>query len=230
MREFMTRERNHTLDIIKLFAAMNIMLIHIPISMPALIGSIYYSLFDFAVPTFAIATGYLICEKFSDWNKLKKNVKTFFFLFLGWKIFYIIWTVSLRSNVYKIPLSSSFQWLILDSKYLLLGGQGFGIHLWYLLAMAQGITILYFLHKKFSWKQLTVFYFLLIIIFNIIGVVLINPINNSALSTTYMRNGLIEIPFFILLGINLRHNKTNSERINLPLLIALLLIPFQIVE
>lgn len=225
-----------SLDIAKFICALMIVSAHFAAErgkFPLLIDTLF-SIYIIAVPFFFCCSGFLFFKKISNFeNKQEEKLyflqyqKRIWLMYLYWSIIYFVFKLLewIKYGVNATQLIHYFHTCIVFTTYPTI---------WFLPALGISIAMVYFLNKKFSYKNI----FLIGIIFYIIGsigysysfilknnLILNNIYNlyNGIFRTT--RNGIFNGFTFVAIGALVANNKsTLSRKINfLGLLISLVL-------
>ena len=137
----MTRERNHSIDSLKLLCALLVVLIHCKYPYKAEVLPIT----DVAVPLFFCISGYFVFGANRSWNRIYHIVQIFVWsaalYFIKTEVFSLLTTHSLW-----IPSSHAV------TNFLIFNDVAFSIHLWYLPAYIYVLVIAFFVDKYNLWK------------------------------------------------------------------------------
>lgn len=142
MNEF---KRNAMLNLLKGFACIGVVLIHV--TFPGMVGEIIKLASAFAVPVFFLTAGYYSLGKNEDTIKrrLIKIVKIFIFAYFVFFIFNA--SIKFKNNELMEWLASNYTFKALV-KYILFCTIGFAIPLWYLIAQIETYIFWYFTVKN----------------------------------------------------------------------------------
>lgn len=189
--------RNHHLDVIKLLASMAVVVIHVTGNTTG--DKFYRPIWDLAVPSFYMITGYLVGQRSQEY--LINYVKSIAKLYLkAWVFYWLVDSVVLWVGL-GINLKEYIKDIILTrlTLQMVLSGEIGKYHLWYLSASIIGI-IIFMVLKKMNVPDW------LMVIIGFIGYMLVlkNP-------TRYISNGGFPRAFYnIALGYTLK-NRTSLK-------------------
>lgn len=139
----MNEKRNYLLDMLKCFAALAVIFLHIPLDdlQPSLATDLSFFC-RWAVPFFFIATGFYLRAKSSaeiiSLVNLEKPLSRLFYVFMIANIIYLLYA-----------WVSGYFWVQNDVKYIFIGTFW---HLWFIGAMIFGYLLIWFLDKNFGRK------------------------------------------------------------------------------
>ncbi|MFT9596505.1 acyltransferase [Mesobacillus sp.] len=146
-------ERNYTIDFIKFFAILAVVIIHTFPSNDQVGYFILDNLSRFAVPFFFAASGYLFSLKVSSnpdsFSYFKKYVTKILKIYVSWLIFYIVYDV-LRIIVAHENRKAELAKYIdnMNALNLFYYGQGTsGYQLWFVISLVWSMAILYFFYR-----------------------------------------------------------------------------------
>lgn len=207
---------NHTIDTLKFFAAIAVVLIHTTGSLQQFnLATLtnYYSyrpLLDLAVPFFFAASGYFLSGKTISY--LPGYIKKIFSIYISFTIFYILFKL-LMTFTDRLILGTSF-WNGIDSffksltfKGLINGSLG-SFHLWFLTALIISALLLSIclrlsLKSEIIFLSAAIFYFS-----NLVGIQSFNDV--------FLYGGFAKGFFYLAMGFYLGHK--DNTKIKLPLL------------
>lgn len=207
---------NHTIDTLKFFAAIAVVLIHTTGSLQqfnlATLAN-YYSyrpLLDLAVPFFFAASGYFLSGKTLSY--LPGYIKKILSIYISFTIFYILFKL-LMTFTDRLILSTSFWNGIhaffqgLTIKGLINGSIG-SFHLWFLTALMISALLL-FICLRLSLKSEFIFLTAGIVYFsNLVGILSFNDV--------FIYGGFAKGFFYLAMGFYLGHK--DNAKIRFPLL------------
>lgn len=169
---------------------------------------IFENLFHISVTFFFLCSGYFICEKNYDEEKILLSAKKHFSFYISWSLVYLPLTIY-GEIFWKTPLLKAIAKLA--KNYLFVGVNFYSWHLWYLLASSIAFFIIHFLtKKKIDINKIFVISLCLYLISIFINFSSNNPslfpeIYNKIIRLYFyvfntVRNGLFEGFFYVALG------------------------------
>lgn len=214
--------RDWRIDTMRLCAVLGVIGTHVFAHMSHLVGNCRYpnniSLFaqiaNFAVPSFFVISGYLICERLSQFEKqyrfkyILRKIWRVYRLYLIWGFIYLVYQINPRAIYYS---------LLKLSPLTVLFGSSTRAHLWFLPVLCVGYLSVYFSYNIRSM-------YIVAMIFIIYSFAMITGPYNSVfgrLIPSVNNNYLVGISF-CLIGAVINKNKFVSESIPLWVPIALL--------
>jgi len=226
------KDRNITLDLLKLFSAYAIVFLHLIVR--DTMGMSVNAVTRFAVPLFFTISGYFLYN-----NNPKKILSKFyhiFYIFIGTFILYFSYEIIKLYLLGDTVSLYNFLKYLFDKKQLILFvifncTTGIFGHLWYLPAIMYCYIIYYFINKtKIDYKICYIFAFILIIIQLILGELL--SVFDIRLRLYLIRNFLLVGFPFVTLGIFIKEIivKKNQIVLKIPNYILYLLLIMGLIE
>lgn len=191
-------KRNETLDTLKGFACLAVVVLHCPF--PTQIGSMLSIYTRFAVPLFFIISGYF-CEfsvSSSDFTKLKKKVSHVLHILAAGLLLYGIVGVCINQGISagSITAIEFFDWLFFNAvpKNIF----PYGGHLWFLFALLYCYPLYYLLNKLFKGSHYLYMCAGVLIIFRYVYAILIESSIIPGKECFYSNAWLVGLPFFVI--------------------------------
>lgn len=214
------KEKNKTLNILKLFAAILVVCIHC--KFPGQFGNIIINIARVSVPIFFIISGFYSYNNSSE--KLRKKIKHIFCLIIICNLIYFIWYILL-----SLFQNNSLKEIFIDIfniksiiKFFIFNDNILRTHLWFLNALLY-LYILKYLYERFFKDKIkfNIIISMISIIFIFVCYIMLSIcFENTLADKTYLiRNFVfIGIPFFWM-GILLNKYKTDKKVSNKTLII-----------
>jgi peptidoglycan/LPS O-acetylase OafA/YrhL len=215
---------NHTIDTLKLFAAIAVVLIHTTGSLQQFnLATLtnYYSyrpLLDLAVPFFFAASGYFLSGKTISY--LPGYIKKISSIYISFTIFYILFKLHitftdrlLLGTAFWNGINTFFKGLTIKG---LINGSIGSFHLWFLTALIISALLL-FICLRLSIKSEIIFLLATILYFsNLVGILNFNDV--------FIYGGFAKGFFFLAMGFYLGHKDTSKIKWPLVGLVSSILI------
>lgn len=135
------KERNHSIDSLKLVCALLVVFIHCKYSYKSEVLPIT----DVAVPLFFCISGYFVCRAKRNWNRVGRIAK----IFVWSALLYLLKTELFQLQTTGHPWIPSIHAI---TNFILFNDIAFSIHLWYLPAYIYVLLIAYLIDKFNLWK------------------------------------------------------------------------------
>ena len=199
-------KRNETLDTLKGFACLAVVILHCPF--PTKIGSILSIYTRFAVPLFFIISGYFcrFSVSGSDLTKLKKKVSHVLHILAAGLLLYGIIGVFINGGLsaWRITTIEVLDWVFFNAvpKNIF----PYGGHLWFLFALLYCYPLYYLLNKLFKGSRHLYTIAGVLIIFRYIYAVLIENSIIPGKECFYTNVWLVGLPFFVV-GVCIRETR-----------------------
>ncbi|HAQ06867.1 MAG TPA: hypothetical protein DCR24_04830 [Bacillus bacterium] len=201
---------NHTIDKLKFFAAIAVVLIHTTGSIQqfglATVANyhVYRPLLDIAVPFFFAASGYFLSAK--NANYLPGYVKKILSIYISFTLFYLVYKFIIIITdrlMIDAPFWNGIQKALqsMTIKGLMNGSLG-SFHLWFLAALIIS-TLLLFICMRFSLRPSSIFLLAAVLYFsNLVGILTFNDV--------FIYGGFAKGFFYLSMGYYLGH-KENTQ-------------------
>ena len=191
-------KRNETLDTLKGFACLAVVILHCPF--PTKIGSMLSIYTRFAVPLFFIISGYF-CEfsvSSSDFTKLKKKMSHVLHILAAGLLLYGIVGVCINGDISagSITAIEFFDWVFFNA--LPKNIFPYGGHLWFLFALLYCYPLYYLLNKLFKDSHYLYICAGVLIIFRYVYAILIENSIIPGKECFYTNAWLVGLPFFVI--------------------------------
>ena len=185
--------RNYSIDSLKMFCAILVVLIHSQF----LFKDIVFPLLRIAVPIFFMISGYFIYDENNAGQKINRSIKSIFSIFIWSNLLFLLFkeVFSIAHHAIYVPDTNELL------KFIVFNEDPFGWHLWYIGAYLYLLVIVRFINKHNKWTLL----------FKSIPVLLIVhlALSYAGVDRIYYRNFLLMgLPFFSI-GAYIR--KTNIQ-------------------
>lgn len=197
-KEIEMGKRNETIDILKGFACLAVVILHCPF--PTKIGSILSIYTRFAVPLFFIISGYFcrFSVYSSDLAKLKKKISHVLRILTAGLLLYGIVGVCINGGL-SVEGITSIE--VLDWVFFNAVPQNifpYGGHLWFLFALLYCYPLYYLLNKVFKGSNFLYTIAGVLIIFRYVYAVLIEISIIPGKECFYTNVWLVGLPFFVI--------------------------------
>lgn len=203
-------KRNETLDTLKGFACLAVVILHCPF--PTKIGSILTIYTRFAVPLFFIISGYFcrFSVSSSDFTKLKKKMSHVLHILAIGLLLYGIGGVCINGGLLAggITEIEVLDWVFFNAvpKNIF----PYGGHLWFLFALLYCYPMYYLLNKLFKGSHYLYTIAGVLIIFRYVYAVLIENSIIPGKECFYTNTWLVGLPFFVI-GVCIREMSLLEE-------------------
>lgn len=199
-------KRNETLDVLKGFACLAVVILHCPF--PTKLGSVLSIYTRFAVPLFFVISGYFCKFSFnkSDRNKLKKKMAHIQKIFASGIALYAFVGICINGGIVlnRITPTEIFELIFLNAipKSIF----PYGGHLWFLLALLYCYPIYYILNRVFRGSASLYGCAAVVIVIRYVFAILIENQFVPGKECYYTNVWLTGLPFFVM-GACIRETK-----------------------